>query len=90
MVTSKLLLTALLFLLFLSRCNKVLNIAKRLGIKTQSNKNGKQNAQKLDASEYLFSTEANKQHLNKAINYVENNGKLIEVDLDDLKNQLLK
>ena len=68
----------------------ILNIAKRLGIKTQSNKDGKQNAQKLDASEYLFSTEANKQHLNKAINYVENNGKLIEVDLDDLKNQLLK
>ena len=68
----------------------ILNIAKRLGIKTQSNKNGKQNSQKLDATDYLFSTEANKQHLNRAIDYVENNGKLIEVDLDDLKNQLLK
>ena len=68
----------------------ILNIAKRLGIKTQSDKNGKQNAQKLDATDYLFSTEANKQHLNRAIDYVENNGKLIEVDLHDLKNQLLK
>ena len=66
----------------------ILNIAKRLGIKTQSDKNGKQNAQKLNATEYLFSTEANKQHLKRAIDYVENNGKLIEVDLDDLKNQL--
>jgi hypothetical protein len=62
----------------------LLNLAARLGIKTLSK------PKELDATDYLFSTESNKLHLLKAIDYVENGGELIEVDLDILKKQLIK
>ena len=39
--------------------------------------------------EYLFSTEANKRHLLKAFDYIDNGGELIRVDLDELKKQFL-
>jgi hypothetical protein len=62
-------------------------LAARLGITIKKNGNGKQLSTKNEATEYLFSTEANKNHLEKAIEYVENGGELIEVELDTLKKQ---
>lgn len=37
------------------------------------------------ASEHLFSTEANTKHLNEAIENVENNRNLIEINMEDLE-----
>ncbi len=41
--------------------------------------------EKEDATEYLFSTEANKKYLIQSIEEVENEEDLIEVNLEDLK-----
>ena len=68
----------------------ILELVKRLGIKIKKHNNDKAVQKELDATDYLFSTEANKKHLLQAIEYVENGGELIEVDLDELKNQFLK
>jgi hypothetical protein len=43
------------------------------------------NQEKESSTNYLFSTEANKKHLNQAIDEVENGQDLIEVDLNELK-----
>ncbi len=43
------------------------------------------NQEKESSTNYLFSTEANKKHLNQAIDEVENGQNLIEVDLNELK-----
>lgn len=68
----------------------ILELVKRLGIKIKKHNNDKAVQKELDATDYLFSTEANKKHLLQAIEYVENGGELIEVDLDELKKQFLK
>jgi PHD/YefM family antitoxin component YafN of YafNO toxin-antitoxin module len=39
----------------------------------------------LNATDYLFSTEANKKHLLKAIENIENGENLIEISLEDLE-----
>jgi hypothetical protein len=66
------------------------DLAVRLGLKIKKNKNGKSADSSMDDTDYLFSTEANKKHLLKAINHIENGGELVEVDLDKLKRQFLK
>jgi hypothetical protein len=66
------------------------DLAKRLGLKIKQSKNEKSVEKTMDETEYLFSTEANKTHLVKAINHIENGGELVEVDLDQLKRQFLK
>jgi hypothetical protein len=66
------------------------DLAKRLGLKIKQTKNWKPADSPMDDTDYLFSTEANKKHLLKAIEHIENGGELIEVDLDSLKRQFLK
>ncbi len=38
-----------------------------------------------DETEYLLRSEANRKHLLRAVDYIENGGELIEVDLEDLQ-----
>ena len=58
------------------------DLAIRLGLKIRKHKNGKSANASMDDTDYLFSTEANKKHLLKAINNIDNGGELIEADLD--------
>ena len=64
----------------------LLDFAKRMGLKFKTSKNVKIK----DETDYLLSTEANKKHLLEAVEYVENNGKRIEFDLEQMKHNFLK
>lgn len=67
----------------------VLAFIEQLGLKAKVSKNGKSKPVEMTEDDYLFSNEANKQHLLEAFDYIENGGKMISVDLDQLKKELL-
>ena len=72
-----------------SQLESVLAFIEKLGLKAKVSKNGKSKSVEMTDEEYLFSTEANKKHLLKAFDYIDNGGEMIQVDIDELKKQLL-
>lgn len=72
-----------------SQLETVLAFIETLGLKAKVSKNGENAISEMNEEEYLYSSKANKQHLLHAIDYIENGGELIRVDLDELKKQLL-
>ena len=72
-----------------SHLESLLAFIESLGLKAKVSKNGKSKPVEMTEDEYLFSTEANKRHLLKSLENIENGVGLIEVDLDELKKQYL-
>ncbi len=72
-----------------TQLESVLAFIEKLGLKAKVFKNGENAISEINEEEYLYSSKANKQQLLHAIDYIENGGELIRVNLDELKKQLL-
>lgn len=72
-----------------SQLESVLAFIEKLGLKAKVSKNTENSISEMNEEEYLYSSKANKQHLLQAMDYIDNGGELMRVDLDDLKKQFL-
>lgn len=63
------------------------DLLSRLGIKFQKVQNGTK-SKEMDATDYLFSTQANKTRLLKALENADKGENLTEINLNDFKKQL--
>ena len=63
------------------------DLLSRLGIKFQKVQNGTK-PKEMDATDYLFSTQANKNRLLKALENADKGENLTEINLNDFKKQL--